>query len=160
MPRMTTVSSASAGSAARKESRTDARDWANVLAGVPLFAELNRRHVNKVAALGRIRRFHDGMAIIRAGEAGDALYVVLDGEVSVRRPGLPVLSLGMGSFFGEMALLDSAARSATVLANGPVVCLSIGQSRFHKLLHSEPAIAIALLKEVAARLRRVQTVSA
>src|SRR5213594_4023922 len=52
MPRITTVSTASAGSAASKESNINARGWANVLAGVPLFAELNRRHLNKVAALG------------------------------------------------------------------------------------------------------------
>ena len=142
-----------------KESNTDARGWANVLAGVPLFAELNRRHLNKVAAIGRIRRFHEGSAIVRAGERGDALFVILDGEVSVRRPGLSELSLGSGSFFGEMALLDSAARSASVIAKGPVVCLAIGQPRFLKLLHTEPAIAVALLKEVAARLRSVQAVA-
>src|SRR5439155_988294 len=82
---VTTVSAAAAGSAASKESNINARGWANVLAGVPLFAELNRRHLNKVAALGRISRFYDGTAIMRAGDAGDALYVVLDGEVSVKR---------------------------------------------------------------------------
>jgi CRP-like cAMP-binding protein len=142
-----------------KENNTDARGWANVLAGVPLFADLNRRHLNKVAALGRIRRFHDKTTIVRAGDRGDALYVILDGEVSIRRPGLAELSLGMGSFFGEMALLDSAARSATVVAKGPVLCLTIGQPRFVKLLHAEPAIAVALLKEVAARLRKVQAIS-
>ena len=131
-----------------KESNTDARGWANMLSGVPLFAELNRRHLNKVAALGRIRRFHDGSPIVRAGAPGDALYIVLDGEVTVRRPGLPELSLGMGSFFGEMALLDNSVRSATVEAKGPVVCLTIGQARFTKLL-----------KEVAARLRAVQAVA-
>ena len=159
MPRITTVSTASAGSATAKESSVDARGWANVLGVIPLFAELNRRHLNKVAAIGRIRRFHDGSAIVRAGERGDALFVILDGEVSVRRPGLSELSLGSGSFFGEMALLDSAARSASVIAKGPVVCLAIGQPRFLKLLHTEPAIAVALLKEVAARLRSVQAVA-
>ena len=157
MPRITSI--ASAGSGVSKESNTDARGWANVLAGVPLFTELSRRHLSKVASLGRIRRFHDGTAIIRTGEPGDALFVVLEGEVSVRRRGLAQLTLGIGSFFGEMALLDSSARTALVVAKGPVVCLTIGQSRFMKLLHSEPAIAVALLQEVAARLRRVQAVS-
>ena len=57
-----------AGSDVSKETNAEARGWANVLAGVPLFAELNRRHLNKVAALGRIRRFHDGTAIMRAGD--------------------------------------------------------------------------------------------
>ena len=68
-------------------------DWANVLAGVPLFAGLGRRHLRRVAGTGRIGRFHDATAIIRSGESGDTFYVVLDGEVTVRRRGLPELSL-------------------------------------------------------------------
>jgi CRP-like cAMP-binding protein len=123
---------------------------------VPIFAGLNRRHLNKVARTGTIKRFHDGTPIVRAGEPGDALYVVLDGEVSVRRRGLPTLSLGTGSFFGEIALLDGGGRSATVVANGSVGCLTITRPRFLKLLRAEPAIAIAILAEVASRLRAVQ----
>ena len=136
---------------------SDARDWANVLAEVPLFAGLSRRHLNKVARLGRVSRFHDGTKIVAAGEPGDALYVTLDGEVSVRLRGLPSVTRGMGSFFGEMALLDGRPRSATVVATGPVVCLTITQQRFLKLVRSEPAIAVALLKEMATRLRSVES---
>jgi len=139
------------------EDRGDARGWVNVLEGVPLFAGLSRRHLKKVAGLGKLRRFHQGAAVVRAGSPGDALYVVLDGEVLVQRPGLPGLALGSGSFFGEMALLDSGARSATVVASGPVVCLAIEQSRFLKLVRAEPAIAVELLKEIASRLRAVQS---
>jgi CRP-like cAMP-binding protein len=130
--------------------------WANVLGEVPLFAGLSRRHLNKVAGVGRLLEFHHGAAIVRAGQPGDAMYVVVDGDVAVRRPGLPEVSLGTGSFFGEMALLDGGPRSATVVAKGPVVCVMIQQSRFMKLLRSEPAIAVELLKEVASRLRAVQ----
>ena len=136
---------------------TDARGWTNVLADVPLFAGLSRRHLGKVAAVGTIKRFHNGTAIVRAGDPGDALYVVLDGEVSVRRRGLPGVTLGIGSFFGEMALLDGGARSASVVAEGPVACLTIAQSRFLKLLQAEPAIAVGILKDLAARLRAAQS---
>ena len=135
---------------------TDPREWANVLAEIPLFANLNRRHLRNIAATGTIREVHGGTTIIRAGEPGDTFYVLLDGKVSVRRRGLPALSLGTGSFFGELALLDSAPRTATVVADGPIVCLTISQARFFKLLRSEPAIAIAVLKEIASRLRAVQ----
>jgi CRP-like cAMP-binding protein len=138
------------------DTATDAREWANVLADVPLFANLNRRHLRKVASQGRIRRIHEGAAIVRAGEPGDVLYVVLDGEVSVRRRGLAAISLGLGSFFGELALLNDAPRTATVVAVTPVLCLTIGRSRFLKLLHSEPAIAVAVLQEVARRLQAAQ----
>jgi CRP-like cAMP-binding protein len=140
----------------RKPFASDARGWSNVLAEVPLFAGLGRRHRNKVAALGKIRRFHHGTTIVVAGEPGNTLYVLLDGEVSVERPGLPRISREMGTFFGELALLDGGLRSATVVATGPVVCLTISQSAFLKLLHAEPAISVALLRELATRLRAVE----
>lgn len=134
----------------------DARDWSNVLATVPLFAGLGGRQLKKVAAIGKLRRFHGMSTIVRAGEPGQSLYVVLDGEVSVRRPGLSDLVLSMGSFFGEIALLDGGPRSATVVANGPVLCLTISQPQFLKLLRAEPAIAVVIVRELAARLRAVQ----
>jgi len=140
----------------REATASDARGWSNVLAEVPLFAGLGRRHLNKVAALGKIKRFHHGTTIVVAGEPGDTLYVLLDGEVSVRRSGLPTISRGMGSFFGELALLDGGVRSATVVASGPVVCLTITQSGFLKLLRAEPAMSVALLRELATRLRTAE----
>ena len=121
----------------------DARGWVNVLADVPLFAGLSRRHLNKVASTGSLKRFHDNTAIVRAGEMGTSLYVVLDGTVRTATR-VTVLRLGMGSVFGETALLDGHQRSATVMADEPVLCLTIEQSRFLRLLRSEPAIAIAL----------------
>jgi CRP/FNR family transcriptional regulator, cyclic AMP receptor protein len=131
----------------------DPRTWSNVLETVPLFSALSRRHLKKVAATGRIARFHDRTAIVRSGEPGDTLYVVLDGDVLVSKRGARELRLGMGSFFGELALLDGGARSATVLADGPVVCLAIKRQRFAKVLRAEPSIAIAMLGELASRLR-------
>jgi CRP-like cAMP-binding protein len=81
---------------------------------------------------------------------------VVDGKVSVQRRGLPSVALGNGSFFGEMALFDDSPRSASVVADGPLVCLVITRTRFLKLLRSEPAIAVGLLKELARRLRVAQ----
>ena len=137
---------------------SDASSWTNVLAEVPIFTELSGRHLKKVAGAGRIVRFHEGASIIREGTPGDALYVLIDGEVSVERRGLPVVTLGIGSFFGEMALFDDSPRSATIVANGPVLCLVITRARFHKLLRTEPPIALGLLRELARRLRVAQSV--
>ncbi len=136
--------------------RTNARDWANVLAEVPLFAGLSQRHLKRVAGVASVVRYHDLTAIVRDGDAGDALFVVLDGQVSVRRRGLRELELGPGGFFGEMSLLDGGPRSATVVAVGPVTCLRIARPRFVKLLRSEPAIAVGLLEELSRRLRAAQ----
>jgi CRP/FNR family transcriptional regulator, cyclic AMP receptor protein len=145
-----------AGTAKQSTIDTDARTWSNVLAEVPLFANLSGRHLNKVARAGRIRRIESGTTIVRAGESGDSLYVILDGEVSIRRRGLRSLSVGTGSFFGELALLDGGPRTATVVAGEPVVVFTLTQSRFLKLLNDESAIAVAVLKELARRLRAVQ----
>lgn len=145
-------------SAAAQYDPADAKTWVNVLAEVPIFADLSRRHLKKVADASRIGRFHDGASVIRAGSPGDALYVLLDGAVSVRRRGLPSVALGVGSFFGEMALFDDSPRSASVVADGDVICLVIGRARFHKLLRTEPSISLGLLSELARRLRLAQSV--
>jgi CRP-like cAMP-binding protein len=141
------------------EQTTDPREWTNVLAEVPLFASLSGRHLRRVAGLARIRRFHDGAVMVRAGDTGDAMYVLLDGRASVRIRGRGTVELGMGSFVGELSLLDDGPRSATVVADGPVVALTIGGAGFRKLLRSEPTIAIAIAEELARRLRTAQTIA-
>jgi CRP-like cAMP-binding protein len=134
----------------------DPGSWANVLQTVPLFAGLSRRHVGKIAKAGRIVRFHHGAEIVRAGERGDVLYVVLDGEASVRKPRGRALTVAMGGFFGELSLLDGGPRSATVVARGAVVCFALRRAVFAKLLRAEPAIAIAIMTELAGRVRQTE----
>jgi CRP/FNR family transcriptional regulator, cyclic AMP receptor protein len=135
----------------------DAGSWTNVLQTVPLFAGLNRRHVGKIAKAGRIARFHHGTEIVRAGEAGDAFYVVLDGDVTVKKPRGRGATVGVGGFFGDLSLLDGGPRSATVVARGDVVCFVLRRTAFAKVLRAEPAIAVAIMTELAGRLRRTET---
>jgi CRP-like cAMP-binding protein len=87
------------------------------------------------------------------GRPGDAVYVVLDGEVSVRRTDQRPLTCGVGSVVGELALLDGGPRTATVVANGEVVTVALSRARFRKLLTSEPQVAVAIAEELARRLR-------
>ena len=150
MPKVTPPATVMFGS---DRSRDDARGWTNVLAEVPLFAELGARQRRKVASIARIRRFADGAPLVRSGQVAAALYVVLDGNVAVRRRGRPDIKLGIGAVIGELALLDGGGRSATVVATGEVVALAIPASRFHTLLRKEPTIAIKIAEELARRLR-------
>jgi CRP-like cAMP-binding protein len=138
---------------------TDPKEWTNVLAEVPLFACLNTSHLRHVAGLAKIRRFHDGAALMRAGDPGDAMYVLLDGRATVRVPRGGAVGLEMGSFVGELALLDDGPRTATVVADGPVVALSIARTGFRKLLRAEPSIAVAIAEELARRLRTAHTIA-
>jgi CRP-like cAMP-binding protein len=131
-------------------------DWLNVLAEVPLFEGLSKRHLQRIAKLARIRRFASGAPLVRSGDEGRSFYVLLDGSARVVRAGGRVRRLGVGDCFGEMALLDGAPRSADVVADGDVLALTIGRAGFAKLLRSEPALAQSLLRTLAARLRAAE----
>lgn len=131
--------------------------WAGVLRGIPLFADVPKRQVRKIAALTRESRFRPGTAIIKAGERGDDFYLILDGAASVlRQPGLSSIPLGPGSYFGEMALIDGEVRSATVLADTEVHCLRLSRAPFLRMLRGEPEVAVVLLRQLAARVRELQ----
>src|SRR2546421_3972511 len=127
-----------------------------MLAGVPLFRNLSRRHLKRVASLARMRRFAAETPIVRAGDAGSAFYVLIDGGARVVTPKGRARKLGSGDFFGEMALLDDSPRSASVVAEGDVLTMTINRSAFGKLLPSEPALSQELLRTLAARLRSAE----
>jgi CRP/FNR family transcriptional regulator, cyclic AMP receptor protein len=136
--------------------QTMGREWLKVLAEVPLFAGLSRRqlgHVGKVARPHRVRRL---TKIVREGDRGDAFYVILDGTASVRQPGRRPITLRTGEFFGELALLDGAPRTATVEAQDEVLTMRIGRTDFVKMLEREPKVAVAMLAAIASRLRAAQ----
>jgi CRP-like cAMP-binding protein len=127
-----------------------------VLAEVPLFQHLSRRQLKRVASLARTRRFANGAPIVRAGDAGSAFYVLVDGAARIVTPSGRSRRLKAGGFFGEMALFDDSPRSADVLADGEVLTLTISRSAFGKLLRSEPAIAHEFLRTLASRLRAAE----
>ncbi|MFL5960075.1 MAG: cyclic nucleotide-binding domain-containing protein [Gaiellaceae bacterium] len=157
------MSQLAAGSAARAVLTTSpatdrvGHDWLGTLAEVPLFDGLPKSHLRRIAKLARIRRFAPGSVLVRAGDPGRSFYVLLDGTARVQRGGGRSRRLGAGDYFGEMALLDGAPRSASVVAEGEVVALTVDRPGFTKLLRSEPALAHALLRTLAARLRAAET---
>jgi CRP/FNR family transcriptional regulator, cyclic AMP receptor protein len=129
------------------------RGWADVLAEIPLFAGLSKRHLNKLARLAKTRRYTRYTPIVREGERGDSFYVILDGTALVKLPGKRAKRLGAGDWFGEMALLDAAPRAATVEAQTEVFAMLLGRTAFLKTLQDEPKIAVGLLQTMAQRLR-------
>jgi CRP-like cAMP-binding protein len=133
------------------------RAVADALGEIPLFAGLSSRHRQKLARLGAVQYFPPQLSIVTAGTRGDAAYVLLDGVCEVVRGlGLPGAELEAGSIIGEMALLDGAARSATVVTRSEVNALRLGRSGFIALLRSEPSVSIALIGALAARLREAE----
>ena len=131
-------------------------DWLASLADVPLFDGLSKRHLRRIAKLARVRRFASGSTMVRTGDPGTTFYVLLDGRAKVVRVDGRSRRLGAGDYFGEMALLDDAPRSASIVADGDVLALTIGRAGFAKLVRAEPALAQALLRTLAVRIRAAE----
>ena len=140
---------------------TTVQDAAAALGDIPLFAPLSRRQRTKVARLGVGQQFRPGAHINTTGTPGIAAYIVLEGrcEVSTGR-GRPRREIGPGAIIGELALLDGAARSATVVARTEVRTLCLGRRGFLKLLRDEPAVALAIIAALGQRLRAAESQAA
>ncbi len=124
-----------------------------LLSKVPLFAGLSTRHLKRIAELTGESRFKPGVYIVQEGTPGHAFHAIVEGEAKVTRRGRTIARLGAGEFFGEIALLDGAPRTASVVAITPLVTIRLNRSAFLKVLKSEPAISFVVLNEVTRRLR-------
>ena len=116
-----------------------------VLAKVPIFARLDQRELLRVMQVADTRSFGATEVLIREGERGDELYIVLSGKVVVSRGGATLTHLGQGQNFGEMALIRSVPRSATVVAEEPSEMLVIRRSDFFELLRREHQLGLKML---------------
>jgi CRP-like cAMP-binding protein len=94
-----------------------------------------------------------GTVLIREGDAGDAFYVLLDGEASVSQRGHQIAVVQPGSHFGELALLDPAPRDATVTAGTEVTVGVLGARVFNAIVRDVPGMNSKLLRALARRLR-------
>jgi CRP/FNR family cyclic AMP-dependent transcriptional regulator len=137
-----------------------AKDWANVLASLPLFAGLSKRRLRRVAELAKIGEFHRGDLVIQAGDKGDAVHVILSGQARViGKPRARLLRAG--DYFGEMALIDDQPRSATIIAaSDDLQTMKLPRRAFLKVVRQDPGIAIAMIAEMTARIRRLETLPA
>ena len=125
-----------------------------------VFTDLLERHKIREHPDIKQRTFGPGEIIFRKDDPGDSLYVILSGQVKVVLIGEDgrevILSvLGQGEFFGEMALIDDEPRSAHVIAMEDSGLIVLRREDFQILMTQSPAIALALLKELSRRLRRV-----
>jgi CRP-like cAMP-binding protein len=93
--------------------------------------------------------------IARQGEVGTGFFMVASGGVRVVRDGETIATLGPGDFFGELSVLDGQPRTAQVIATEPTVCLALASWDFEAVVREEPAVALAIMRGLAGRLRRL-----
>jgi CRP-like cAMP-binding protein len=107
--------------------------------------------------LSDLREFQPGETIFDVGQPGDEMFVVQEGEVDIVLDGTLLETLGPERFFGELALIDDAPRSATAVARTRCTLASLNQRRFLFLVDEFPFFAVQVMKGMADRLRRGAT---
>jgi len=127
-----------------------------LLAKVPLFKDLDKKHLEHVASLATRLDLPAGRELTREGALGHEFLVVLEGEVEVRHGDKVIATRGPGEFFGEIALLENRPRTATVVSKTPVAVEVIGQREFATLLEDEPEVAEKLKSAMAKRLEELK----
>jgi serine/threonine protein phosphatase PrpC/CRP-like cAMP-binding protein len=116
-----------------------------MLARMPLFRPLNDREILRVLQVTDVATFKNGERIINEGETGEELFIVLTGQVKVSRGGADLAVFKPGDHFGEMALVRSQPRSATVTSDGDSELMLIRRTEFFEILRKEHQLAVKLL---------------
>jgi len=138
----------------------DIRSMSDALAAIPVFGGLDEEGLSNLSRGMRIRRFRRGETVFHVGDPGDALFIVMSGSIKITLPAdsgdeAILATLRPGDFFGELALLDGAPRSATAIAIEATETYVLPRDRFRDLIATEPVMRDALLATMAAEVRRL-----
>jgi CRP/FNR family transcriptional regulator, cyclic AMP receptor protein len=133
-------------------------DNSDFLKSVPIFSGLDSETIRQIALLGSRKFFKKDSIVLHENETGSALFVIISGKVKVSRGSedgreIILTMLNESDFFGEMAILDGLNRSAGVSATEETELFLIQRADFLNLLQEHPEISVALLQELARRLR-------
>ena len=129
----------------RSKAKTD------LLKSVPLFEHCSRRELSRIAGITDEIAVPEGKVLITEGDRGREFFVIISGEVEVRRRGRKVAALGPGTYFGEIALLSQQPRTATVTAVTPLRVLVIADRAFVDLLDEIPELWLKVARSLAER---------
>jgi CRP-like cAMP-binding protein len=121
------------------------------MARVPLFAQCSRGELRRIAARADEIDLPEGRVLTREDEPGREFFVLLEGEVEVRRRSRKLGILGPGEFVGEIALVSKVPRTATVVARTPLRALVLTERDFRALMRDAPGIQLKVLQALADR---------
>jgi CRP-like cAMP-binding protein len=126
---------------------------------VQLFADLDEKELEQLARQMHERRFPEGADVTSEGAGGAGFFVIAEGNAEVAVGGEHRASLGPGDYFGEIALIDTGIRSASITAATDLLCFGLTPWEFRPFVEEHPKVAWALLQTLARRLREAQSQS-
>jgi len=132
------------------------KEEVDLLRRIPLFANVEPSKLKLLAFTSERIAFEAGHILFNQGDAGDAAYIVIEGEAEVLVNGpvgpIQVAVLGRNAIVGEIAILCDVPRTATIRARKRLVCLRISKELFLRLINEFPQIAVAVVRELAHRI--------
>jgi len=135
-------------------------DLVERLRNVYIFAEVSPRHLEKIAAQGKVVRHEPGHQIMTQGRSALGFHLLLEGEAEIVVNDEVRKTVGAGEYVGEIAVIDGKPRSATVRARTEVKAWAISDTAFKTLLEKEPGLALAVLRGLCARIREAEQIPA
>ena len=124
--------------------------------GIPLFADLDKRELQGVASSMKERTFNAGQTIAAEGQTGIGFFVIAEGNAKVTQGDQERATLGPGDYFGEIALIDDGMRTASVTAESDLKVYGLTSWEFRPIVESNASIAWKLLQTMATRLREAE----
>jgi CRP-like cAMP-binding protein len=127
-----------------------------ILQRVPLFADLEKRDLTQIASSFKAREYGAGDTLTTEGEGGVGFFLIESGEATVSVRGQEIARLKAGDSFGEVALIDDGARTATVTADTAMVCYGMSFWEFRPVVEANSQLAWKLLQALAKKLRAAE----
>jgi CRP-like cAMP-binding protein len=122
---------------------------AELLKRVPIFSDLDRKELGRIASSMKPRTFSAGETVTTEGQTGVGFFVIEQGEATVTVGGDERRKLGPGDYFGEVALLNETARTATIKADTDLRCYGLTSWEFRPLVETHGSIAWKLLQAMS-----------
>ena len=127
-----------------------------LLHSIPLFARLNKAAITRLGQLADQIDVRAGRVLMRQGESGSEMFIVVSGRLTVERDGRMLSERRAGDVVGEIALLAKGPRTATVTAAEPSSLLVIERREFNTLMEEQPEIRLTIMEELVRRLRTLE----
>ena len=126
-----------------------------LLKSLSIFSDTPETVLAEMAHLMIDIHFHMGEQIVTEGDIGNCMYIISEGSVNVQKGNQLLMQLGQRDFFGELSLLDTETRSATVIATTDCFLFRIDQEPFYDLIESRPEVVKGVIKILCKRIRAI-----